>query len=69
MQFSLMASFIAEVREKHADESVFLIQTYIASSVLLQFLHIPLGTKFGTMAWGACSFTAKGAVNTLKIVW
>lgn len=54
MHFSLMASGIIELGEMGADGRVFLIQMYIISSLLLQFLHSPLGTKLGTMAWAAC---------------
>lgn len=67
MQFSLMASCIVDVRETGADASVFLIQMYTAFSLFWQFLHNPLGTKFGTVAWAACLSNTKGAVSTLKI--
>lgn len=58
MHFSLMG----------ADERVFLIQMYISSSLFLQFLHSPLGTKLGTIDVGCLLSNTKGAVSTLKIV-
>lgn len=67
MPFSLMASCIAELGATGADGRVFLIEMYLASSLFLQFVHSPLGTKLGTMAWPACSSNTKGAVSTLKI--
>lgn len=51
-----------------ADERVFLIQMYISSSLFLQFLHSPLGTKLGTIDVGCLLSNTKGAVSTLKIV-
>lgn len=62
-----MASCVAEVGETGAHGSVFLMQMCVASSLLLQFLHSPLGTKFGMVAWAACSSNTKGAVSSLKI--